>query len=66
MSSWNKTMYNSLVTKGDQMQQPLYWVVSYDNIEQISTAMTTFVQATFVLVTCPVHIMNISAVTDPI
>ena len=38
-------------------------VYSWDLIEQIPTAMMTFVQATFVLATF-VHIKNISAVTD--
>ena len=37
----------------------------WDNLEQILTAMVTFVQATFVLATF-VHISNISAVADPI
>ena len=37
----------------------------WDHLEQISSAMATFVQAIFVLVTF-IHIKNISADTDPI
>ena len=40
-------------------------VGSWEPLEEIPTAMVTFVQATFVLATF-VHIRNISAVTDPI
>ena len=40
-------------------------VASWEHLEQILTAMATFVQATFVQVTFD-HIRNISAVTDPI
>ena len=45
----------------DQTLKVGYW----DTLEQIPTAMMTFVQATSVL-TIFVHIKNISAVTDPI